>query len=65
LLADRGRPLHIIQKIMGHRDPMTTTRYLHVHEHFEREAAEDIDELVAGLGGRSRREPGKKLATER
>lgn len=65
LLADRGRPLHIIQKMMGHRDPMTTTRYLHVHEHFEREAAEDIDELVAGLSGRSRREPGKKLATER
>jgi len=64
LHGDRGRPLHVIQKIMGHRDPATTAKYLHAHEHFEREAAEDIDGLVADLSGRSRVETGKRLATK-
>jgi integrase len=65
LHGDRGRPLHIIQRIMGHADPATTAKYLHAHEHFEREAAEDIDQLVASLSGRSRVEIGKKVATGR
>ncbi|RLA84268.1 MAG: hypothetical protein DRG40_06000 [Deltaproteobacteria bacterium] len=45
-LASRGTPLHVIQKLLGHRTIRMTERYSHLLPSAEKEAIKGIENMV-------------------
>jgi integrase len=45
-LAEHGKPLLVIQKALGHLDPMTTDRYSHIADQSAVGAQDDFGDML-------------------